>query len=191
MISKNKRGILMTEQEVKRIEDQIKDLQSVVSNYYKNQRAIEIVQKEEDLLGKCFKKTDENSETDYFKPISLLNVNAPYVCYGIRFRLPVAPGFDRRGMFRMARDFSDFDYVFDDDLILYLDDEEVKKLQDEYEAITQDEFEMALADLMFQVAEFSKKPLTLKKVIGEEYETKILGILSDQERENKDIPEEN
>ena len=180
MILRNKKGISMIEQEVKRIEDQIKDLQSVVNNYYKDQKAIEIIQKEEDLLEKSFKKTDENSETDYFKPISLLNVNAPYVCYGIRFRLPVAPAFDKRGMFRMTRDFSDFDYVFDDELILYLDDEEIKKLEDEYEAITQDEFEMALADLMFQVAEFSKKPLTLKKLMGDEYEKKIQRILSQQ-----------
>lgn len=178
----------MTEQEVKRIEDQIKDLQSVVSNYYKDQKAIETIQKEEDLLGKSFKKTDENGETDYFKPISLMHVNTPYVCYGIRFKLPIAPAFDKRGMFRMTRDFSDFDYVFDDDLILYLDDEEIKKIEDEYEAITQDEFEMALADLMFQVAEFSKKPLTLKKVLGEEYETKIQRILSEQNNENKEVP---
>ena len=181
----------MTEQEVKRIEDQIKDLQSVVNNYYKDQKAIEIIQKEEDLLGKSFKKTDENGETDYFKPISLMHVNTPYVCHGIRFRLPLNPVFDKRGMFRMAHDFSDFDYVFDNDLLLYLDDEEVKKLESEYQSITQDEFEMALSNLMYQVAEFSKKPITLKKELGDQYEKKILGILSDQKQENTDIPEEN
>lgn len=120
-----------------------------------------------------------------------MQVNAPYVCHGIRFYLPFNPGFDKRDRFRLAHSISAFDYVFDDDLILYLDNEEIKKLEDEYEAITQDEFEMALADLMFQVTEFSKKPLTLKKVMGDEYEEKIKRILSHQERENKDIPKEN
>ena len=91
----------------------------------------------------------------------------------------------------MARSLSTFDYVFDDDLLLYLDDEKIRALEDGYEEITQDEFEMALADLMFQVAEFSKNPLTLKKVIGEEYETKIQRILSEQNNENKEVPEEN
>lgn len=120
-----------------------------------------------------------------------MQVNAPYVCHGIRFYLPFNPGFDKRDRFRLERSISAFDYVFDDDLILYLDNEEIKKLEDEYEAITQDEFEAALATLMLQVTDFSKKPLTLKKKMGEEYEKKILGILSHQERKNKDIPEEN
>lgn len=181
----------MTEQEVKRIEDQIKDLQSVVQKYYQDKNAIEIVQKEESLLGKCFRKTGEDGETDYFKPISLMHVHTPYVCHGIRFYLPFDPAFDKRDRFRLAHSISAFDYVFDEDLILYLDDEEIKKLEDEYEAITQDEFEMALADLMFQVAEFSKKPLTLKRVMGDEYEKKIKRILSEQNNENKEISEEN
>ena len=181
----------MIEQEVKRIEDQIKDLQSVVQKYYQDKNAIEIVQKEEDLLGKCFRKTGEDGEINYFKPISLMHVDAPYVCHGIRFKLPINPSFDKRDRFRMARSLSTFDYVFDDDLLLYLDDEKIRALEDGYEEITQDEFEMALADLMFQVAEFSKKPLTLKKVLGDEYEKKIQRILSEQNNENKEVPEEN
>ena len=120
-----------------------------------------------------------------------MHVNTPYMCHGIRFYLPFNPGFDKRDRFRLAHSISAFDYVFDDDLILYLGDEEIKKLEDEYEAITQDEFEMALADLMFQVAEFSKKPITLKKLMGEEYEAKIKRILSEQNNENKEVPEEN
>lgn len=202
----------MTEQEVKRIEDQIKDLQSIVKNYYKDQKAISIIQREEDLLGKCFKKMDEKTkETEYFKPISLLCLNTPYKCHGIRFKLPVDPGFDKRSRMFVGYDGSDFDYAFIDDLFIYLDEEETSNLvlnnnkesyknavntglidKDElYEEITQDEYEMALADLMFQVAEFSKKPLTLKRVIGDEYEEKIQRILSEQNNENKEISEEN
>ena len=186
-ISKNKRGILMTEQEVKRIEDQIKDLQSLVQKHYQDKDAIKIIQKEEGLIGKAFRKTGENGETTYFKPISLMHVDAPYV----RFKLPINPSFDKRDRFRMARSLSTFDYVFDDDLLLYLDDEKIRVLEDRYEEITQDEFEMELSNLMFQVAEFSKKSITLKKIMGEEYEKKIQRILSEQNNENKEIPEEN
>lgn len=122
-----------------------------------------------------------------------MHLHAPYSCHGIRFKLPVELAFDKRDKYRMARSLSPFDYIFEDDLLLYLDDEEIIALQDtnEYTEITQDEYEMALADLMFQVAEFSKKPLTLKKVMGEEYEKKIKRILSEQNNENKEIPEEN
>ena len=62
-------------------------------------------------------------------------------------------------------------------------------LRDYYTEISEDEFEAALATLMLQVTDFSKKPITLKKKLGEEYEKKILGILSHQEQENTYIPE--
>lgn len=170
----------MTEQEAKRLEDQIKDLQSQIDHYRKDKKAAEIIQEEGNLLGRCFKATinQKTGQTEYFKPISLLHHQAPYRCHGIKFTLPLDLNFAKRDSIRLSRPWSDFDYIFDDDLILYLDDEEIKKIEDEYEAITQDEFEMALADLMFQVAEFSKKPLTLKKVLGDEYEKKIQRILS-------------
>ena len=106
-----------------------------------------------------------------------MHVKTPYVCHGIRFYLPFNPGFDKRDRFRLAHT---FDYVFDNDLILYLDDEEIQKLKDEYEEITQNEFEMELSNLMFQVVEFSKKPMTLKKCMGDEYEEKVKRILSEQ-----------
>jgi len=193
MILKNKKGILMTEQEAKRLEDQIKDLQSQIDHYRKDKKATEIIQEEENLLGRCFKATinQKTGQTEYFKPISLLHHQAPYMCHGIKFTLPLDLNFAKRDSIRLSRPWSDFDYIFEDDLILYCDTEEVMCLRDYYTEISEDEFEAALATLMLQVTDFSKKPFTVKKELGEEYEKKILGILSHKEQENKNIPEEN
>ena len=176
-----------TKQEIKRIEDQIADLQSIVNKYYKDQKAIEIIEKEEELLGKAFKKTVAGITT-YFKPISLIEINAPYQCHGLRFELPLNLQFDKKGRFRMTVN-TDFDYIFDNDLILYMDTESIVDLQcSSYEMITEDEFDAALANLMYQVGEASKKYHTLKSIYGAEYDKKIRNLIreGDNNEEKKE-----
>lgn len=175
---------MMTNQEIKRIEDQIRDLQSIVDHYHKDHKAAEIIEKEEELLGKAFKKTDKNGITTYFKPMSLIDINAPYQCHGLRFELPLKPDFIGKARLRMVIN-REFDYIFDPDWFLYMDEVEAfDLLNDPYEEISVEEYDAALANLMYQVGEFSKKTYTIKSVYGAEYDTKIRNLIREEQEKN-------
>ena len=171
----------MTNQEIKRIEDQIADLQSIVKKYYKDQTATEIIKKEDELLGKAFKETEDGVVT-YFKPMSMIDVNAPHQCQGLRFKLPLKLDFTPRARLRMVMN-SEFDYIYYDDLILYMDTEYSTALGNggSYEEISEEEFDAALANLMYQTGEISKKYHTIKLVYGSEYDTKIRNLIREGE----------
>lgn len=179
----------MTNQEVKRIEDQIRDLQSIVDHYHKDHIAALIIEKEEELLGKAFKLISHNGEITYFKPVSMLDINTPYTCVGMKFELPINCNFKPRARLCMVRH-KDFDLMFENDLILYMDTEEVAKLRDEYESISEEEYDAALANLMYQAAEFSKKYYTIKSICGAEYDTEIRNMLREEQGDNNEEKKE-
>ena len=185
----------MTKEEVKKIESKITDLQAEVSKYYKDERAIEVVKKEQEILGKAYKVTDTiDNTTLYIKPISLLTREAPYRAHCLEFKTPLRIKFEKKNYLSTMRQ-DDFDWIFPNDDFLWIDDETINSNGvafsvglNNYEEISVEEYEAALANLMLEITNFSRKQFLLKDYMGENYAKEIERII--ETRKIQDIQKE-
>ena len=164
----------MTEREVKRIEDQIKELQAQVNTYYKDETAKEIYEVEQKYLGKCFRKViDERSV--YLKVLSCIASEAPYKVQCIEFELPITSHFLRKGDYMTFRGFSrPFDYGFNNDLFIFIDDELIKNIENDYEEVGPLNFQIAFETFSDAMLQFMEHTYSLEEVFGGDYAQKIL-----------------
>ena len=164
----------MTKEEVKRLEDQIHDLESQVKGYYKDEKAREILKVEQLYLGKVYKKPSENGGTVYLSVVSVLNRNAPYRVNCFEFENPVDQRFIAMGNYMTFRRLKDpFDYGFPGEPFIWFEDEEVKKLEEEYEEIGMQDFQTALDYCFGKIREIATSRHSLEEKLGGNYVQKI------------------
>lgn len=162
----------MTETEVKRIEDQIKDLQAQVKQYYKDKEAQEILEVEQKYLGKIYKKKVDGREV-YVKVVSAICRNAPYSVRCIEFSAPVDKRYIHKGVLYAFHGYIDsFDYDFADDPFIWSDEELLKDI-DTYEPIHEAEFRNIYDTFCRTLLELICDDYSLVKQFGRDYVQKI------------------
>lgn len=154
-----------------------------------------MVKKEQEILGKAYKVTDTiDNTTLYIKPISLLTRETPYRVHCLEFKIPLRIKFEKKNYLSTMRT-DDFDWIFPNDDFLWIDDETINSNGvafsvglNNYEEISIEEYEAALANLMLEITNFSRKQFLLKDYMGEGYAKEIERII--ETRKIQDIQKE-
>ena len=163
----------MTKTRVKQIEDQIKDLEAQVKEYYVNESAKQILQIEQEYLGKMYIKEIDGRKV-YLKILSALSDTPGYRVSCIEFELPLAAKFrPRKEFIPFHRISNPFDYGFDNDLFIFTDCELIQNI-DTYKPISAEEFNDGYQMLMDEIAWLMLQTYTIESEFGGEYAQKIL-----------------
>ena len=177
---------MLTEQDVKKMEAQIQDIEAEIKKYYQATKARKILENEEKIIGRVYKKvSDELNGTVYLKPISALNRDAPYRMECLEFLLPLNPTLNWGKEFNHIDD--DFFMWYDSEMVSDLnnskDDSGSRTYRYKITEITQEEYSKALDEYFKQLRELPQKYFRLVDVKGEEYVENI-------KKEDKEMWEE-
>lgn len=179
---------MITKDEYKRLENQKWEILSQINKYREETQAIDILQNEENLVGKCFKIDVEYDythykETIYVKVLSAIHKSS-YDVWSMDFVLPMSVKFKHR-LLKIGAD--KFDYHFEDNDIIWFEEHPISDFrQKNCTEITQDEYDQALYRLNDDIEDFYKKSYKIKDIFGEDYEKEIKELR--QENEVKDLP---
>ena len=179
---------MITEQEYKKLESQKWDILAQINKYEEEKQAIQILQNEENLVGKYFKIERDYyytnyKETLYVKVLSAINVSS-YNVWCMDFTLPISTKFKQR-LLKIGA--GKFDYHFEDEDIIWFEDHPIFDFKNEScTEITQDEYDQAFYKLTDDIEIFYKKSYKLKDEFGEKYEKEIRELR--QKNEVKDLP---
>ena len=136
---------------------------------------LEILQNEENLVGKCFKIEREYEythykETLYVKVLSAINISS-YSVWSMDFVLPLSVKFEHRLQMNSTEKFS---YCFNDEDIIWFEDHPISDFKKEKcTEITQNEYDQAFNKLTDNIKDSYKKSYKIKDIFGEDYEKKI------------------
>ena len=165
----------MTDQEAKRIADQIADLESQLREHHRDKGVKEILQVEQKYLGKTYKK-EVDEKVVYLKVMSAISNGAPYAVQCLEFEYPINVRFRHRGDFLGFRGYRNpFDFGFENDLFLFSEEELLARgIDNTYEEISNEEFDRIFDEYLNQLKELMKKTYTIEGRFGGEYVQKIL-----------------
>ena len=165
----------MTKEEVKKIEDQIRDLESQKRQFYQDERAKELLEVEQKYLGRMYKKTSDNGGAVYMRVVSAINVNAPYNVQCFEFEIPVRVKFQHASYLHPFRNLRDaFDFMFDGEPFVYYDEELVKDLEEKYEEVSMQDFQNTFEIFCDELRKLATTDFTLEEKFGGEYVQKIM-----------------
>ena len=164
----------MDKNEVKVIEEQIKELQTQVRDYYKKETASEIRKVEDKYVGRMYKKCDQLGHYTYIKVLSAVTGNAPNQVICFEFEYPLDVKFVHSSHYRLyaSAGKDPFAYGFDGEPFAWIDEEFIKELDKVmlYEEVSMRDWQNAYQAFSNKVLEYFSQSFKLTDVLGEEYE---------------------
>lgn len=168
--------------EIQRLENNLQEIKSEINKYYEVKTAIQILESEEELFDKCFKRI-KPQETHYIKPISFVCKEAPFRVTCLIFAIPTFVTLTQR---EGGSNRTQFDYHVTPNSFIWEDTELVSELRDtsteRLTEITLEEYWEAYDTFCQNLKEALNKKFYLKDLKGERYEQEI--------KNNKAIQEE-